>query len=407
MKKFIMLSAVMAAVSTAFVACSSDDDLAQAPAVPEETVIDTPKGTPFSLSVSAATRATLYNANAWDKTDGVPWVNEIKIFGKQESASDPWINNVVFKRETYDGDWVADRSGAATSVTELNWPVDNPSTPAVESEEATSFYAITDGAIGAGTTAAISGVSAWMSTVGTFSYALPTTTDNILWYNTNAYDLYNTVLNEYTYVTNTALTDLMVASNETTETANGALQLGFTHALAGLTIKAMFVSDAEEGYSSVATVKSVMVCGLHGAGTYTFGATTPWATNTTVNYYYELPTPMDFAAEAEAGTHIPVEIVPAGTWLAIPQTVTAWNEKLPGTDTYPTEGAFIAVRIHDSYYDRDYIICFPLATTLNAAKNRVITINIADGRDVFGGEDTDEGNNFAAHLYTPAQTAVL
>ncbi len=408
MKKFIMLSAVMAAVSTAFVACSSDDDLAQAPAVPEETVIDTPKGTPFSLSVSADTRSTLYNADAWNETNSGTWVKEIKVYGKQTGASDPWVNNVVFKRNAYNADWVANRSAAAESITELNWPSEN-------TDKATTFYAITDGDnMGSGTTAAIPYVSAWMSTVGTFSYSLPTTTSDILWYNNNGYDFSNDVYNSYTYVTNSALKDLMVASVATTETSDGTLNLAFAHALAGLTIKAIFASDGEFANSASAKVKSVMVCGLHVAGTYTFGAGTPWATNTAVNYYYELPTPKVFAAEAEAGTHTPEEIVPAGTWLVIPQTVTAWDEKLPKiggsfTGTYPTESAYIAVRIHDSTYDLDYILCFPLTMTkdLVAGKNRVITINIADGRDVFGGEDTTEGNNFAKHFYEPAQSTVI
>lgn len=397
MKKLLVLSA-LAAVSTAFVACSSDDDLVQqAPEVPQT------KGTPFSVSIQngTETRATLYNADAWNKTNSTTWVNAFKLYGKQGS-NDPWMNNVVFARAAYDADWVADRSAAEATVNpaDLTWPVADKTTP-------TSFYAITDGAVGTGTSATIAGVSEWMTTPGSFVYEFPTTTSDILWYKDNAYDFENNVYNSYTYVTNANLTDLMVASSETVETTDGVLSLGFTHALAGLTIKAMFVSNAENQNSASATVKSVMVCGLDGAGTYTFGASTPWASNTKVNYYYELPTPLELPAEAETGTHTPQVIVPAGTWLAIPQTVTAWDEKLPGTDTYPTEGAYIAVRIHDSVGDLDYILCFPLATTLNAAKNRVITINIADGRDVFGGEDTNEGNNFAGHFYTPAQSIVI
>lgn len=395
MKKLLVMSALVA-VSTAFVACSSDDDLVQqAPVVPEETVV----GTPFTISTGADTRATLYNANAWDKSNSTTWVSDLKLYGKQGS-NDPWMNSVIFHRDAYDGDWAPNRSASEASLSTVNWPTADKTTP-------TTFYAITDNAIGTGTTAAIAGVSEWMSTPGSFVYTMPTTTSDILWYKDNGYDFSNDVYNSYTYVTDAALTDLMVASAESAETANGVLSLAFTHALAGLTIKAIFASDAEHGNSASATVKSVMVCGLNGAGTYTFGATTPWATNTKVNYYYELPTPQQFDAEAESGTHTPVEIVPAGTWLAIPQTVTAWDEKLPGTGTYPTEGAFIAVRIHDSTYDLDYILCFPLATTLNAAKNRVITINIADGRDVFGGEDTNEGNNFATHFYSPAQSVVI
>ena len=60
MKKFIMLSAVMAAVSTAFVACSSDDDLAQQPKAPETTVEE---GTPLVVKVVDATRGTDWTTN--------------------------------------------------------------------------------------------------------------------------------------------------------------------------------------------------------------------------------------------------------------------------------------------------------------------------------------------------------
>ena len=405
----ILFAALVAAGSAAFVSCSSnDDDLAQeAPKAPvaEETIVETAKGTPFSISVNADTRATLYGANAWNKTEGVNWVNALKLYGKQPSATDPWMNDVVFTRTEYNADWLANRDANHDSGVEApTWPVDDPNTSDVESAEATKFYAITDGAIGAGKTALISGVTKWMSSednyVGKFDYLLPTTTSEILWYNDNGYGQAD--MNEYTYVTNSELTDLMVASAETTETPNGTLDLAFKHVLAGLTIKAMFVSNAEAEKASYAIVKSVMVCGLQAAGTYTFGAATPWATNTPVNYYYELNSPQRIDAEDETlvgeEKFVTKDIVPAGTWLVIPQSVTGWDEK-SNNYQYPTTGAYIAVRITESVYDLDYILCFPLTTTLNPAKNRVITINIANGRDVFDDPDT---NGFAYQFYTPA-----
>jgi len=84
MKKFIMLSAVMAAVSTAFVACSSDDDLVQAPAVPEESVSE---GTPLVINVVDATRGT-------DLTTST--LQGFKLFSTKTGGTTTWLTGTDF-----------------------------------------------------------------------------------------------------------------------------------------------------------------------------------------------------------------------------------------------------------------------------------------------------------------------
>ncbi|MBO5591591.1 MAG: hypothetical protein J5913_01315 [Prevotella sp.] len=384
MKKILMMAA-FAAAGAAFTACSSDDTLATQQ-TPEAPVV---KGTPFKVSAFAegTTRATRYNSDAWG-TDGTSEkVTMFKLYGKQ-GTNDPWMKNAIFTRAATSTDWAPIRD-QNEALSEINWPT-------ADTETNTSFYAITDNAFGSGD--AIANVSEWQNTEGSLVYTLPTKTSNILWYTNNSYDYYNDVYNEYTYVDASKLNDVMVASKNTNEEdCNGTVALDFKHILGGFKISAMFVSDAEKANTASATVKSVMVCGLDGEGTYTFGGTpTPWSTNTKVNYYYELPSPIQFNAEAESGTHTPVDLFAHGTWLALPQTTTAWDESASGG--YPTTGAYIALRIHDSTYDLDYILCYPLTITIEAAKSKKIVINIADGRDPF--------DSNAAYFYTPATSVV-
>ena len=179
MKKFIMLSALVAATSTAFVACSSDDDLAQQPKAPE-TIVDngSSEGTPFSvMPTSGTTRAVRYGSSAWDGTSDT-YVNCFKLYGKQGTA-DPWVKNVVFTRSSKSANWIPARDDDGT-VSSLTWPVDDPATTeVVESATATNFYAITDNAIkDQANSNALDYVSEWMNTEGSFTYTLPKTTDN-------------------------------------------------------------------------------------------------------------------------------------------------------------------------------------------------------------------------------------
>jgi hypothetical protein len=294
MKKFIMLSALVAATSTAFVACSSDDDLAQQPKAPE-TTFDSSKGTPFSLSVSGETRATLYNADAWDGTDvgDGKWVSEIKLYGKQQNQTIPWMNSAVFTRNAYDSDdWAITRDASSTSPTTPRWPKtgENPEQgqPAIDSSSPTDFYAITDNAIGSETTAAISNVGAWMSKINddtnpaaSFTYTMGTLKADLPHIDAVSGTGYlqdpATDESEYVpYVDASKLKDLMVAKATTTEPANGNLTLSnFTHVLAGLNIKLIFrndgvISNAQGNHQAV--IHYIKIMGLNTSGTYDFNA---------------------------------------------------------------------------------------------------------------------------------------
>ena len=281
MKKVILLMAACVAVGTAFVACSSDDDLVQnAPVVPEENM-DTPKGTPFSLSVSADTRATLYNADAWDGTDvgDGKWVSEIKIYGKQTQAATPWMKSAVFTRNAYDSDtWTITRDATSTSPDTPTWPVtDANATPATDSSDPTDFYAITDNAIGSTKEATISNVGAWMTTPGTFTYTMATTNGPVphieLLRGTGYLD---DPVENANYVDASELKDLMVAKATTTEPVDGKLTLpAFTHVLAGLNIKLIFrndgvISNAQGNHQAV--IHYIKIMGLNTSGTYNFNA---------------------------------------------------------------------------------------------------------------------------------------
>ncbi len=289
MKKVILLMAACVAVGTAFVACSSDDDLVQqAPVVPEENM-DTPKGTPFSLSVSADTRATLYNADAWDGTDvgDGKWVSEIKIYGKQTQATSAWMKSAVFTRDAYNSNtWTITRDATSTSPTTPTWPVtDANATPATDSSDPTDFYAITDNAIGSTKEATISNVGAWMTTPGTFTYTMATTngpvphidivsgTGYLEDTDKNTSDVDDPYVD---YVDTSELKDLMVAKATTTEPVDGKLTLpAFTHVLAGLNIKLIFrndgvISNAQGNHQAV--IHYIKIMGLNTSGTYNFNA---------------------------------------------------------------------------------------------------------------------------------------
>ena len=242
MKKILMMAA-FAAAGAAFTACSSDDTLATQQ-TPEAPVV---KGTPFKVSAFAegTTRATRYNSDAWDGTNDETWVKEFKLYG-QQGENDPWMNNIVFSRTAYNADWTP-------SDPTIAWPDDT--------NTKTSFYAITDG------DNTLTGVTAWMSEVGKFTYNLPLDNGYVWNQPDGGYEFEQ---NEEDYVDASKLADLMVATAEMKEsdTESGVLPLSFTHALAGLTIKVKFQSTAAAQTSggSTALMKAVKVCGLYTSG---------------------------------------------------------------------------------------------------------------------------------------------
>ncbi len=426
MKKFIMLSAVLAAVSTAFVACSSDDDLAQAPAVPEESVVDTPQGTPFSVNPSSgATRAIRYGSSAWNGNSDT-YVNCFKLYGNQTDLSNVWVKNVVFTRSAKDAAWVADRDDDG-SVASLNWPKDKEATPAiVESDKSTDFYAITDNAIkGQGDDNELTGVTSWLTlsqttgespvNIGTFHYSLQTKEQAIPWIDTsypglltNFDDTDGTPDPEIEIVdpADDKLLDLMYAttSKKESETTNGQLPLQFHHALSGLSVQAKFLSKADLGAGGWAIVKAVTICGLKTAGDFTMtpsAGTGAWSSQATlVNYHYELPTAKKLDAEDDQDDDVVAnpttkELVPVGEWLVIPQTTTPWNLSynnalLPNA----ANGAYIILRVEEYKNEGlESFLIFPLNTKLNAGKNRVITVDIAQGREYYASTNENASHN--------------
>ena len=394
MKKILVLSA-LAAVSTAFVACSSNDDLVQqAPEVPEETVV----GTPFTISTGADTRATLYDAKALDKSNSTTWVSDLKLYGKQGS-NDPWMNSVIFHRDAYNADWAPNRSADEASLSTVNWPTADKTTP-------TTFYAITDNAIGTGTTAAIAGVSEWMSTPGSFTYTQPTATGYTWDTETDPYE-FDVVDKNYVDADN--LTDVMVATTEKNEaaTTSGTLPLEFKHLLSGLSIKVKFKSDDALSAGAAAEINAVMVRGLYTAGTYTFGTGWSGQSGDDMCYYKSFATPIPLVAEAEASTTLPVSLVNAGEWLVIPQTTTPWDETadtehMPGAKA-GRQMAYIALYIRDVSPGTDDTVpvYFPLDATFNAAKNKTITLELSLVRDIWLDSDTD---GKADYQFEPSQT---
>ena len=425
MKKFIILSALVAAVSTAFVACSSDDDLAQQPKAPE-TIVDngSSEGTPFSvLPSSGATRANRYGSSAWDGSSET-YVNCFKLYGKQTDLSNVWVNDVVFTRTAKDAAWTADRYALGSSVPDdyLKWPTKIGENSQVNSKAvssyATDFYAITDNAIqGQGQSNALTGVSSWLTlsqttgespvNIGSFHYTLQTTSQAIPWIDTDVpglltnYDTTDETPDPNITIVNPAddkLLDLMYATTSMkeseTENGGGQLPLQFHHALSGLSVKAKFLSNADKGANGWAKVTAVTICGLNTEGTFTMTPSTglgEWSgLSTCVNYHYELPTAKTFYAQDDKDEDIVADpytddLVPVGEWLVIPQTTTPWdksynNDLLP----VPSAGAYIILRV-DEYKNEglESFLIFPLNTTFNAGKNRVITVDIAQGREYY------------------------
>ena len=415
MKKFIVLSALVAVASTAFVACSSDDDLAQQPKAPETIVENSSsKGTPFSVNPSSgATRAARYGASAWNGTSklGQPWVREFKLYGNQ-GTNEPWMNNVVFQRTSYTSTSWSPVRDATGSISEVSWPADNPATTdVVESAAATNFYAITDNAIDGTKSDALANVSSWMApTVGQFDYLMPTATKaNMEWIDVSTGNgVYETA--STAYVDSTKIKDLMVASASTNEagTSGGVLNLAFTHVLAGLTVKAKFLSNLSAGQSNFVTISYIKICGLKTSGTYTFGS--GWGNLDDYVVYYKEWTGDDkpvLYAQAEGTTAestpalVIEELVCPGEWLAIPQSTTPWDASYMDSDAAAPGVAYVAVRLVDDKTGDDLELWYPLNITLTAAKNKVLIIDLGQFFEPYDSED----NVNAVHYYKP--TSVL
>ncbi len=407
MKKFIVLSALVAVASTAFVACSSDDDLAQAPAVPEENVVDTPQGTPFSVNPSSgATRAVRFNANAWDGTsaEGKPWVSQFKIYARQATAEpNVWMNDVIFGRSAYNKtDWAPIREGS-TPISSKSWPTENKTVN-------TSFYAITDNDISA--TNALANVSEWMTTLGQFHYDMPIATKSDMQWIDKSKGSSDFIQVSTNYVDSTKINDLMVATDVKTEddcTPKGVLALNFTHALAGLTVKVRFLSDLAAGENNTVKIHYIKICGIKTSGNYDYTLNKWVDLDDYVTYYKDFTTTVDIAAQEEATPTSDVtvkDLVCPGEWLVIPQATTPWNAKYLKSGDDPAAGsAYVAVRIEDGETGDECELWYPLNVTLNPGKNKVLTIDLGQFYDAYQADTKDTGHDYpdkaARHYYEP------
>ena len=411
MKKMVFMAAFVAATA-AFVACSSNDDLVQqAPEVPEV------KGTPFSISVGADTRATLYNADVWGTTGENTKVTMLKLYGKQTDQTTPWLNNVVFTRASTSTDWSANRDaehGSLGDTEKPKWPVtDNTKTPPVDSNVDTEFYAITDNAIGEGTTATISNVDAgtWMahindgSPVASFGYTMGTLTANLPHIDKvegTAYLVEGGV--ETAYVDASKLNDLMVASATTKETTNGKLDLAFSHILAGLNVKIIFRNDAvyNDGTGSKnASIHYIKIMGLKTSGAYSY--TSGWSgLSDYVCYYKAFSTPVTVNAFLEASTADAADqnkwlVSNTDPWMVIPQTTDPWDCQGCASGDYIADGkAYVVLGITDHQDTPDVEVFLPLDTEFVAGKNKTLRLDLGKFRDLYN--NTGE----AAYYFAPA-----
>ena len=416
MKKLLVMSA-LAVVSTAFVACSSNDDLVQqAPEVPEETVV----GTPFTVKAFSDendTRAVRYGANGKEINSGAGWISEIKIWGSQLETSNNWLNSVVFSRADKESTtWSPVRNNDATATNSITWPTENTG-------KATTFYGITDGNIANTSGNALNGVTENFAN-GKFVYNPATTVvnhyadglkfdqdagDGYAFGWVNAADPGAVELPDFTVVDNAKINDIMVATVEKTQTADGSIPMAFEHALCGLYVSAKFCPVNQDwvsktNYQGKFTFLGLRLHGLATGGTYTFGSGWSNLTGTTGMYYYGLGVYEDgggVTLQAEATTSNPhIEpLVPSGTWLLIPQQVTGWdkmynNKNLPADDA----GAYIEILYTNGDQDPDSqysaIAVYPLPSmTFEAGHNYHLIIDVEKIRTTL----TDNMQNEAIH----------
>jgi hypothetical protein len=418
MKKILMLVACTAAM-TAITSCSSNDDdvLPQATVAPaaEETVVETAKGTPFSISVSGDTRATLYGTTGWTAANSTSsnWIKDIKIYGIQKSddpvVNNNWMKSNVFTRAKYDTDtWTTSRDAESTSASTPTWPTTNTSV-------ATKFYAITDNAIGDGLVAEISNVGPWMSPEGTFTYTMSYLTANLPHIDSfegTGYLVTGGVETNYVDVSN--LKDLMVASTtkKESETTSGQLSLNFSHVLAGLNVKLIFRNDDYQNTGQVQYIHYIKIMGLKTSGTYTFnptGTNPNWDTSagTYLCYYKNFGTPIQITADPQSysatqADHNKWLVEKNDPWMVIPQTTDPWNgiglATGSGAEYYITSGkAYIVLGLSNE--DMEDIEAFlPLNTTFNAGTNKTLRLDLGAFLDLYSGTP----GSAAPLLFAPA-----
>ena len=238
MKKFIVLSALVAATSTAFVACSSDDDLAQQPKAPETTVEE---GTPLTIKVVDATRGTDWTAATIPSISLYRIANGAATRGEGESNTGTSIGQ-FFKN---------DGSGNLESGT-LDKTQNPPFTKGNVSWEDGSwdFYALSN-----------------KDDVSTFDFAQSAGGDDLE-------DLARTSGRNFTYTVPTNYNeqqDLLVGAALGKTKANPTVTIPFQHALAQIgEIEFTFSALASNVSDRYYLIKSVTLHNVYTTGTFTF-----------------------------------------------------------------------------------------------------------------------------------------
>ena len=296
-KKILFLSALVAA-STAFIGCSSDENLAEVPEVVEPVVEEpTPTASPFTFNVGMNNGTFTGNAPAAPQLgldieeitraatvgDANPFTLDgagFTLYGFQEPEKNG--GEVIEGQEhgmffedgvpfTYDGsEWTAS----------ANWPshADTGEEPNIVKHPLQDCYFYALSYAGKPTSTITSGGPTLIDPTGptnnavSFTYTLPFDEETTSAFNLNKQE------------------DLLVASDLTGK-KSGTVDLGFSHALANLEIKAILPSEGyttDDGgkYDNAESpriennyfiyIKSITVHNLPASGDYTYGAETPW-----------------------------------------------------------------------------------------------------------------------------------
>ena len=261
MKKFIVLSALVAVASTAFVACSSDDDLAQQPKAPETTVEE---GTPLVIKVVDATRGT-----DWTNGAGANPLDKFTLFATSNGGTTRWANALGDRDDENVSNGTVfnnDGSGNFASASSINWQ-----------DGTWDFYAISDATFpdeavpspGTGVRSA----EHLDASPRTFTYTVPT-----------AY---------------ADQTDLLVGAAIGKQQSNGDVSIPFYHALARIEkfmvyFKQLKANDKiESNNKRCFLIKSITLKGVKKTGTFTFPTSwsddpATWATATSTTNPWSL-----------------------------------------------------------------------------------------------------------------------
>ena len=241
MKKMVFMAAFVAAC-TAFVACSSDDDLVQQkPDVPEESVEE---GIPMTVKVAdLASRGT-------DLT-----TSTLENFTLYSTMTSAWTTGKLFGKDA-GGNW--------TTNSDLSWPDDNTYT----------FFGISDvDNLADLDDDSHKDVPVVTASTCSFNYAMPQ--------EEKASDPGNYWCNSEN------LPDLLIAKTACSSKSGdpaGTLTVEFQHALAqvtGIRVYANAARLAAKDYKDTPTyrfrINGIRLGGLKSVGTYTFDEATPWA----------------------------------------------------------------------------------------------------------------------------------